>query len=231
MSSLNKFYNKLKELPEDINVNNKYLFLVKNKIIDGKYLHASEVMNLKNEKIKDFMFNVESSLIFPISVDNYITSLFFKSISIESNPLKVNKTEIPYGFDYFNKDFKYGDSIILVEGIADLGALKLLNPKLNVIAMLSNSLSKGSCEFITKLTNNFIVITDNDKAGDIGFNTIRKRLRPHTVNRVSNYGTLKNPGEILEILMKYQKTKDTYLKNELYIIKSYYLNNIKEIAK
>lgn len=228
MSNLDKFYKKLKSVPSNLVTNDKYVFLIKNNILKAKYIHASDIFNIDSAQLKTYVFENEKVLVFPISIDNKLISLFIKGIDTRSNPLKVNATHIPYGIDLFSNNFRYGDPIIIVEGIADLGAMKLLDPTLNVIAMLSNSLSKEACNFINKLTNNFVVITDNDKAGEIGFNTLRKRLEGSNVRRVENYSYLDDPGNILDLLITYKKTKDTFIKNELNIIKDYYINKIKE---
>ena len=52
-------------------------------------------------------------------------------------PLKLGSNSFPYNLGNLSKDFKYGDAIILVEGVADLAGLKLLDPTLNIVAMQS----------------------------------------------------------------------------------------------
>lgn len=224
---MQELYNKLKRIPKNLINSDKYLLLGLT-ALDAKYISTRDIFHIENFQIKEYIADVGDAVVFPITINNKIVSLFIRSLDSKDNPLKYNKTTIPYGFDMFDEDFKYGDPVILVEGIADLGALKLINPKYNVIAMLSNSISKESCEFLKEITNNFVIITDNDKAGDIGFKTIRKRLSGNNVRRIIPYGTTKDPGDIIDLLLKYRRTKDTFIKTEIDIIKSYYLNSIGE---
>lgn len=229
MDNFIKLYSKASNLPSNLALVNKYTLLVANNIIEGKYMSVSDILS-NNSKLNSYIVDKRHVLLLPNSLNGNIVSMFVRGVEDSTFPLKIGDTSIPYGLDTFSKDFKYGDPIIFVEGLGDYGGLKLLDPSLNIIVLFSNSLSKASCDIVGRLTNRFIVITDNDEAGLIGFRTIRKNLSKYnaTVTRVNNYGDMKDPGEIAEMTLKYMKSKDQYIKNQLGIIKEYYINSIKQ---
>lgn len=228
MNDFIKLYENANTLPSKASLINKYTFLIANNIIKAKYMSVSDILS-NNSKLNSYIVDKKHVLLIPNFISGNIVSMFVRGVNDSKFPLKLGDTHLPYGLDSFNKDFKYGDPIILVEGLGDYGGLKLLDPTLNIIVMFSNTLPKSSYDIIGRLTNKFIVITDNDDAGLLGFRILKKSLNKYnaTVTRVENFGDMKDPGEIAEMTLKYMKTKDQFTKNQLGIIKEYYLSSIK----
>lgn len=225
---LQKLYNRTKPLPEYLRFENKYTFLVYHKVLPAGFIEVSDIFS-KSSKLNNYIVDKEQVLIFPNYLNGKIMNLFIRGVNDSQFPLKIGENMIPYGLDYFNKDFKYGDPIILVEGLADYGGLKLLDPTLNIVVMFSNSLPKSQYELIAGLTNNIIVLTDNDEAGLVGYRTIKKSFKKYPVNviRVEQFSSLKDTGDIVDLIMNDLKFNSGQKSQQLIVISQYYLANLK----
>ena len=106
-------------------------------------------------------------------INGKLISVVFRAIT-EKAFMDYSLTYSLYGYDMLPDDFKYGDYLILTEGIYDADALRQLYP--STVAMLTSNITVMQSEILKSLTNRFIVAFDADDAGEAGFKTALKRL-------------------------------------------------------
>lgn len=70
-----------------------------------------------------------------------------------------------YNIGYLSKDRHFTDKIIICEGTADCEYIKKYISK-DVLACLTDSISKTKLEILKTLTNHVVLSFDNDEAGD-----------------------------------------------------------------
>lgn len=116
-----------------------------------------------------------------------------------------------------DKDFRYGDMIILVEGNLDRDVMKQLYP--NVLGVMTSTLSNNQVSLLKGLTNKVMLMLDNDDAGRYGIYKAKQQLSDCNVQVLSHYGTLKDAGDLAKLEI-YDPN------NELDYIKSIYRNKI-----
>ncbi len=103
-----------------------------------------------------------------------------------------------YGLDFFSEDFKYGDPIVVTEGIYDADVFRQINR--NTVAVYTSSVSVMQAEILHTITDKFVMALDADDAGERGFNTSVKNLKrvSHSciVNKLPIYRGDKDLGDI-----------------------------------
>lgn len=202
---------------------NKYTFSGANNILDVRLITINDIIG-KTTQISTYVATHYSVLMFPNIVNGIIVDAFFKPLDGDGRPLKLGSKYFPFGLQYLSRDFKYGDQIILVEGVGDLAGLRFIDDKLNVIAMQTSVISYDHMDFVAALTNNVILLTDNDKTGDESRGKIINRFKKLGVSCVAlnQYATLKDTGQIIELALGYLKTMDSRVKLVLEDIMRYY---------
>ena len=108
-----------------------------------------------------------------------------------------------YGFDLIDPNFKFGDWMVLTEGIYDADVLRQIYP--NVIATLTSSVTVHMAEVLKLMTDRFIIAYDSDKAGNSGFEKAFKRLgnaEGDNVKKLPIFPGDKDIGEMEEKLEK-----------------------------
>jgi len=218
-----ELYNMAHELPEKLQFHNKYTWLIFNGIVEARYLDINDAIT-KNILIGSYIKSKGIILLFPSKVNGVITDIYVRALDSKETPLKLGPNKLPFGIGLLQDNFKYGSQLILVEGISDLGALKLMKPDINVISIQSNSISKDLAKFLSTITNHFIILFDNDSAGIKGSSISRWRLNDLdcNVNIVNQHGTLKDAGDVLDIISAYLKRPTQELKDKIELISEYY---------
>ncbi len=143
-----------------------------------------------------------------------LVSVVFRSV-VEKAFMDFSLVYSLYGYDMLSDDFKYGDYIILTEGLYDADALRRIYP--NVVAMLTSNITIMQAEILKTMTNNFIVAFDADDAGESGFQKALKRLGTD-IKKLSIYPGDKDIGVMEEI--KYSnpsgfKDRDRFYREEI----------------
>lgn len=152
-------------------------------------------------------------------IEGYIPLLQLRSIKGDKAFMAVgSQSKLFYGLGYLDKDFKYGDWIVIVEGLADADIGRGLYP--NFLATMTSKITHSQFEVLKLLTNRVILIGDNDRPGRIGTKNNRKRLQEagFDVRLIFQYGDLKDLGDLGDLLLnndgytfntavKYYKTK------------------------
>lgn len=148
-------------------------------------------------------------------------SCVFRGIT-EKEFIDYSALQSMYGFDMIDPNFKYGDWVIIVEGLFDADVLRSVYP--NVFAMQTSNVNSLQGEILLSMTNKFIVAFDSDTAGGVGFDKAYHRLkRDNTiVQRLQVYGNDKDVGMLEEFI----HNNDEYSKR-----KAYYTSTLDELRK
>ena len=171
------------------------------------------------KNILNFISEQGEVLLIANIIEGYIPLLQLRSIKGDKAFMAVgSQSKLFYGLGYLDKDFKYGDWIVIVEGLADADIGRGLYP--NFLATMTSKITHSQFEVLKLLTNRVILIGDNDKPGRIGTKNNRKRLQEagFDVRLIFQYGDLKDLGDLGDLLLnndgytfntavKYYKTK------------------------
>ena len=183
---------------------NKYLHLAyKNKykhyrlitsgelFIKGKHLDVPEF-------VKAFVQNNNQVLMMANIISGKVVGITFRTIEGPKDFLTWgnNKGNF-YGLGQMNTSFKYGDPIILVEGLMDCDVIKQYYP--NTLAVLTSGLTKNQTAVITRLTNKVVLMFDNDSAGEDGTKSSIRALKDKCDVKVfKHHPSCKDPGDIID---------------------------------
>ena len=122
----------------------------------------------------------------------------------------------PYGLDLFDENFKYGDPVILTEGVYDSDSLRPLFK--NTLSMLTSSITVMQAEILNSITNRFIIAFDSDEAGNSGYEKAVMRLKSKnpraTVDKLDIYPGDKDLGVMEEMIWK--NNEEEYKLREIY---------------
>jgi len=208
-------------IPESLKNKNKYTWLAYNNLIEIKYLDVNDIFKHKTP-INNFVVEHGSVLLIPNIINGKLADLTIKALN-SKHILKFNNVNLPYNIGNL-ENFRYGDPLIIVEGIADVGGFKLIDPKIPVVALRTNSISKDAYKVYESITNNIILLLDNDKAGNTQIAKLQLKLKEIGIHStvVNQYNTIKDTGDIADLFMQYEKTKDKAILSELNNINIYY---------
>jgi len=219
--NIEELYSLGRRVPDSMKYKNKYTWLAHSGILEMRYLDVNDIMR-RNTPINGFITENNAVLLIPNIVNGKLVDLMIKAID-SKRMLKYKNINLPYGVGKL-KNFTYGSPLILVEGIADLAGLKLIDKDLNVVALRTNTISQDMYKFYASLTNNVILLLDSDAAGQnqiskIKFNLSREGVQTNSINQHAN---VKDTGDIAELFMKYDKTKSSNILSELKNLNIYY---------
>lgn len=230
---LSKLWGMARPIPKELELVNKYTWLGVNNLLPVKYLDLNDTIIQPDIAIKNYLIKNEAVLLFPNTVNNIIVNLYIYPLYNKGKPLKLGVEMLPYNIGKLREDFKYGDPLILVEGIGDLAALKLMDTELDVVAMCSSKLSLTQVEFLSHITNNIIVIPDNDDAGNTGFTKMWYQFRDFKINAVSidQFRYFKDVGDFLDKVVYYYKTNDSTILDDVNLAWKFYITAIETEKK
>lgn len=184
---------------------NKYLHLAyKNKfkhyrlITSGEILIKGKNINIP-EFVKAFIQNNNQVLMMANIISGKVVGLTFRTIEGPKDFLTWgnNKGNF-YGLGQLNASFKYGDPIILVEGLLDCDVIKQYYS--NTMAVLTSGLTKNQTAVLTRLTNRIILMLDNDEAGLKGTRLSEQAIKDKCDVRVfKHHNKCKDPGDIITL--------------------------------
>lgn len=165
--------------------------LLKKKVVKDKDIPAY---------FMDFVGEQGEVLVVANIVNNKIPFIQARSLKTKQFNVLGSQTRVPYGLGFLSKDFKYGDPIFLVEGIADCDTLRGLYP--NVLGTLTAGLTVVQFEIVTRLTNKIVLAYDNDQAGRSAYKRDSKKLKEAGIaNRCFiQYAHYKDVGDLSEEL-------------------------------
>ena len=106
--------------------------------------------------------------VYMVPIDDYTGNLYgflYRAVTKKSFRVTSSHPGIFYGFHDF-EGFKYGQPLVLVEGIKDAEAVKRAG-YLYTLAILSSTVNKTQQAILNGLTKNVIIVSDNDFFGKL----------------------------------------------------------------
>lgn len=214
--NLNKLFHISRAISEDKKYLNKYsYFALEFKVPHYRLLSIGDIISNKITKqdLPEYFINFvgeqgEVLLMFNI-VNKQVLLCMARSLHGDKMFSAVgSQTKFFYGQGMLNKNFKYGDPIILVEGNMDRDCMSLFYP--NILSVMSSSLTKSQMQILEFLTNNIILAYDNDVAGIKGSKRDYFRLKDKNFNVkiLNHYKGFKDVGDLFE--NKYVGEEYTY---------------------
>lgn len=218
---------------EDFYIDNKYAILKKEanikhwRLVSIEQLVEKNIFKMFGPAYRDF-FNKAGKLVF---MYNYcgkkLLSVIIRSLKDkEFMDISIN-SGIVYGLNEIPEDFKYGDTVVITEGLYDKEVMSIYLKELNIkaypIALLTSSLSNKKADVLSTITDCFIINPDNDKAGNNSIDKDIKLLKTKVIEKSGRVkiGILKTPENVIGIT----NIKDI---GDCYPINKYVSNNILE---
>lgn len=124
-----------------------------------------------------------------------VASIVFRAISSKAF-MDYSLVYCAYGLDMMDEDFRFGDPIVLTEGIFDSDVVRTIYK--NTLAMLTSNITMMQAEVLRTITDNFIILFDSDEAGSNGYGAALKRLLGCKVQNISVFKGDKDVGEMEE---------------------------------
>ena len=109
-----------------------------------------------------------------------------------------SQSSLLYNLGFLDKNFKYGDILIIVEGNMDADAMKGIYN--NTVATCTAGLTSKQLEIVSYLTNRVILAYDNDKAGRGAYKRDSKLLKEKglDVRCLCQYQGFKDVGDLMQ---------------------------------
>lgn len=190
---------------DKLNKSNKYLyFAYKYKFNNYKLISSGELLirgkdlNIP-DYVKQFISIHKEALMIANIFNNQVVSIIFRTIKDEKEFIKLGYSKsLFYGLGDLDKSFKYGDPILLVEGNLDRDRMSLIYK--NTLGITTSSISTSQYQLLENLTNNFILMLDNDEAGIKGSkNTFYKLKDLGRVKILKHEPHLKDAGDLIDL--------------------------------
>ena len=174
------------------------------------------------EFVRSFIQNKNQVLMMANIISGKVVGLTFRTVEGPKDFLTWgNNRGNFYGLGQLSPDFKYGDPIVLVEGLMDCDVVKQFYP--NTLAVLTATLTKNQVAVLTRLTNNVILMLDNDDAGQQGTKKSIRSIQDKCSIRVFNhYPKLKDAGDIVKAELNKDENYD--------FIVNYYKQGLKNLV-
>ncbi len=102
-------------------------------------------------------------VLLPNFIGDEINYIVFRSVANKDFFVCGYSLKLPYGIGAIKEDFSYGDYLLVVEGPYDRDCIMEVFP--NTVAVLSAGLSLFQKEVLKTLTNNILLLYDNDSVG------------------------------------------------------------------
>lgn len=142
------------------------------------------------------------ALMIPHNINGTITQAVIRSLK-EKRFLTINSSvPTPFGVGTLPRNRVFREPIVVVEGVADMYALRRVEP--SVVCTLTAALSSAQAAILEQLTNTVILAYDNDETGARSTKRDTRTLKSKGLNvlTLKHPKGHKDPGEMLDLLLK-----------------------------
>lgn len=166
-------------------------------ISNGELLIKGKDLSIPKYMEEFLEFHGEALMIANI-INDTVISIVLRSINTKKEFQKIGVSKnMLYGLGMLDTNFKYGKPIVLVEGHLDRDVLSELYP--NVLALTTNKISNTQADILMSLTNKFILMLDNDKAGRDGIKDAYYKLKGCKISVIEHQSNLKDCGDLAKL--------------------------------
>jgi len=165
---------------------NPYLFYADRVGYPVSEITLGDIFNYLNKhdspllrRLAKYLGQHDSAVVIPSMAGDYVYQITLRAID-SSNFHDIGSAVFPFNLLSFDKEFRYRDYIIAVEGILD--CLSYLQFYPFVVATLSSSMTSSQIEFISRITDNVILSYDNDERGQEGMYLDNRKLSERGVD-------------------------------------------------
>ena len=144
---------------------------------------------------KEFIISAGACVAIFNTMNDKPISMVFRALT-KKEFMDISVCYCAYGFDLIDENFKYGDWLLITEGIYDSDCVRSIYK--NSVAMLTSNITVMQAQILKSLTNRFIIAFDNDSAGDSGYKKTLKRLKGSVIQKLNMYGSDKDLGVMCE---------------------------------
>jgi hypothetical protein len=167
-----------------------------------KIITPSDVMR-DHSNVSLFLKSAGPSIISPLTLSNQLMGFIFRSIHDKSyNILSLNNLYFYSSYRtmcyVLNNNIPYGTPYLFSEGMFDSECLSQIYPL--SFSYLTSGISDVLAQFLSMMTNNVIMLTDNDTAGNNGFDKSSSILSKYNVKcmRLAISTEFKDAGDLLD---------------------------------
>ena len=185
---------------------NKYTFSAyKYKFPHYRILNIGDIVSKKYERDKDLPgylidFIGEQGEVLAIAniINKQVPFVQFRSLKKKEFSVYGSQSSLLYDLGFLDKNFKYGDTLVIVEGNSDADAMKGIYN--NTVATCTAGLTSRQLEIVSYLTNRVILAYDNDKAGRGAYKRDSKLLKEKglDVRCLCQYQGFKDVGDLMQ---------------------------------
>lgn len=197
-----ELYKQCKDINKLFKINNeeKSIFKLKSKGMPIRFGCTKKLLDYIPEREGLYNFWQENKYfwIIPLEIKpNEVYGFMVRGYEKSYNIFRLtNDLPVIYGL-YDFEDFEFGDQpLILTEGVKDALVLKTLYPY--TLSLNTAGLTISSFQFIKALTNNFILIYDNDKPGIEATERDKETLKNEGCKVISIIPNFKDVGKYID---------------------------------
>lgn len=159
---------------------------------------------------KRFFAEAGASIAVMNTMNGNLISIVFRSASAKEF-MNYSLFYSLYGYDMIDPNFKYGDFLVITEGLYDADVLRQIYP--NVVATQTSNVTVIQSAVLKTMTNRFIIAFDDDKAGISGFSKAVTRLGSN-IKRLPIFPGDKDIGEMEE--KRYENPQEFSIRYQFY---------------
>ena len=192
---------------------NKYMYIASRYGLQNYRVISSGELNIRGKDIelptyvREFVKGQGEVVVINNMYKNNVEGIIMRGIKEKAFTVCGFKKGSLYGLGSLDKDFKYGDLIVLVEGAIDSDVCRLFLTK-NCLAVMTSSITKSQLQVLSCLTDKVLLLLDNDEAGNKGEESSKKKLESAGIltYRISKDYRIKDLGDLLDM----KRNGDTY---------------------
>ena len=194
-----------------------YRIITNGSIVKNGWLSESKLPKY----IVDFINEHGEVLLMPSIYNGYVVGVVLRSLKKKAFLVYGHPTL--YGLGRLHPNFTYGMPIVVCEGAIDCDIISRIYP--NSVAMLTSALSTLQKELLKRLTNNIILLYDNDERGrqNTRMDYYNLKKMGFNVATLSQHNLVKDPGDMYDM-----KLFDEFNYN---IVNSYYVDILKKTVR
>ena len=187
---------------------NKYLYFAYKYQFNNYRLITSGELNIRGKDlnipdyVKQFVNLNNEVLMIANIMDDKVVSIIFRTIKGNKEFIKLGTSKsLFYGLGQLDSNFRYGTPVLLVEGNLDRDRMSLIYK--NTLAITTASISSSQMQLLSKLTNKFILMLDNDNSGIKGSKSTFYKLREFGQVKILKHDLyLKDAGDLIDLEIK-----------------------------